>query len=657
MPLKLFISYSRDDTDFVEALTQMINELRIKCVEYFIDRHIAWGDPVTSSIKQGIKDCTDLLVIISEKSTASMWVGYEIGIADALEKNILMFLTQENLTLPSFVSDINYKTRSDLAGVRDYLESRASQPLVEEFLERIGHKNNQIYRQIDSVYVPPAEFDSIKWTLEDKRIVLITGPREFGKTFTAVRLLWEYFRRGYEPQWKRGTELINLEEDRLRPRQIVYFEDPFGTAEYRQIEGLERQIATILALAEQSDDAYVIITSPEEVYKEFKKGQPGAYLDRFEKRLKLATPSYSAERRRKILLLWAEKFGCKWLRNSDLKNFALTSLEDDKKLPTPLSIKNFAISSADATIKRELDNDIMLQSKATEKVLENEIDRMPDDMVLFLAFPLLSDFDVDWVKNTYEDLVENLDIHYPTSEDHPWSFEQVLDWFEKDKIELIETVDFVFGAGFEDTLRKAMTTKITRIRFSHPSYSGALALLSNKKKFIKILDLLVTPLLSGLGSSDSRRCILALSRIGEPAVEPLIRELENDYPNVRIAAAQALSRIGEPAVEPLIRELENDYPNVRIAAATALGSIRDPRATQPLIDVLFDDEVSDVRAAAATALGWKEVDKPIVLALRGALHDEDPLVRRAAGNSLKHMKYWEDGLYRGLKEAEWPQKR
>ena len=181
MPLKLFISYSRDDTDFVEALTQMINELRIKCVEYFIDRHIAWGDPVTSSIKQGIKDCTDLLVIISEKSTASMWVGYEIGIADALEKNILMFLTQENLTLPSFVSDINYKTRSDLAGVRDYLESRASQPLVEEFLERIGHKNNQIYRQIDSVYVPPAEFDSIKWTLEDKRIVLITGPANLAK--------------------------------------------------------------------------------------------------------------------------------------------------------------------------------------------------------------------------------------------------------------------------------------------------------------------------------------------------------------------------------------------------------------------------------------------------------------------------------------------
>lgn len=178
MPLKLFISYARDDTNFVEALIQTINDPPIENIEYFIDcQDIDWGNSVTPSIKQGIKECTDLLVIISEKSMASMWVGYEIGIADALEKNILMFLTQKDLKLPSFVSDINYKTCSDLEGVRDYLQSRASQPLVEEFLEKIGHKNNQIYRQIDSVYVPPAEFDEIKRTLEDERIVFVMGPR------------------------------------------------------------------------------------------------------------------------------------------------------------------------------------------------------------------------------------------------------------------------------------------------------------------------------------------------------------------------------------------------------------------------------------------------------------------------------------------------
>ncbi len=587
MPLKLFISYARDDTNFVEALIQTINDPPIENIEYFIDcQDIDWGNSVTPSIKQGIKECTDLLVIISEKSMASMWVGYEIGIADALEKNILMFLTQKDLKLPSFVSDINYKTCSDLEGVRDYLQSRASQPLVEEFLEKIGHKNNQIYRQIDSVYVPPAEFDEIKRTLEDERIVFVMGPREFGKTYTAVRLLWEYFKRGYEPHWKCGAELINIEKDGLHPRRIIYFEDPFGTTEYQQTERLERQIGIVSALVKQSDEAYVIITSPEEVYKEFEKEQLGPHLDRVEKRLTLATPSYSAEHRRKILLLWAEKFDCKWLKNSDLRDFVLHSLKDDKKLPTPLSIRNFAISSGDDTTEIQLENEIMLQSKATEEVLANEIKRMPDDMVLFLAFPLLSEFDVEWVKNMYEDLVKKLDIRYPASEDHPWSFEQVLDWFKKDKVELFEDVYFDFRReNFED-LPNIIVTKITRIRFSHPSYARALALLSNRKRFTKILDLLVTPLISGLGSSDSRR-----QMFGRPYRFKMI--LRDD------PVILALSRIGEPAVEPLIGALENDYPNVRIEAAKALGSIRDPRAIQPLIDLL-EDEMPDVRAAAGT---------------------------------------------------------
>jgi hypothetical protein len=52
------------------------------------------------------------------------------------------------------------------------------------------------------------------YSLSNDRLVFITGTKEYGKTYTAVRLLWEYFNKGYEPIWYRGDN----EEDRSNVR-------------------------------------------------------------------------------------------------------------------------------------------------------------------------------------------------------------------------------------------------------------------------------------------------------------------------------------------------------------------------------------------------------------------------------------------------------
>jgi len=57
----------------------------------------------------------------------------------------------------------------------------------------------------------------------------------------------------------------------LKPGHIIYFEDPFGKTEYERREGLEREIGTIIETVKQVEDIYVIITSREEVFKEFEK--------------------------------------------------------------------------------------------------------------------------------------------------------------------------------------------------------------------------------------------------------------------------------------------------------------------------------------------------------------------------------------------------
>lgn len=81
---------------------------------------------------------------------------------------------------------------------------------VLSFLREIG--GDLRYWRIDEIYVEPLEYEEIKETLKRDRIVFITGTAEYGKTYTAIRLLWEYYCNGYKPVWVRGGE---FEERRI----------------------------------------------------------------------------------------------------------------------------------------------------------------------------------------------------------------------------------------------------------------------------------------------------------------------------------------------------------------------------------------------------------------------------------------------------------
>ena len=328
---------------------------------------------------------------------------------------------------------------------------------IYDFLEKIKRPNSRLYDRIDELYVPPVEYEEIKKTLEKERIVFITGTREFGKTYSAIRLLWEYFDRGYEPVWIEGGEewerrnvRKRLEEiDReLNPRQVIYFEDPFGKTKYESRESLEREIGTIIDSIRNVEDVYVIITSREEVFKEFEKERlSSTEIKNFEKRVNIKRPSYDRARRRKMLLLWAESKNCRWLEEAHLRNVVLKKLRKRRNLPTPLSIRNFVISTIATTEEKELIEKIEEKSKETARSFADEIENMQCDKVLFLSslfvFKLVR---INLARKIYEKLVDELDIR------EPLEFEKVLNWFKDDKL---------------DVSKK-------NIRFSHPSYYEAL---------------------------------------------------------------------------------------------------------------------------------------------------------------------------------------
>jgi len=93
---------------------------------------------------------------------------------------------------------------------------------------------------------------------------------------------------------------------------------------------------------------------------------------------------------------------------------------------------------------------------------------------------------------------------------------------------------------------------------------------------------------------------LALGKLkAEAAIQPLIETYIHSHITVEVGGA--LASIGQPAVSPLIQELENPNPKIREHSAITLATICDINAIEPLTRVSNEDPDSDVRSAASYA--------------------------------------------------------
>jgi hypothetical protein len=382
-----------------------------------------------------------------------------------------------------------------------------------EFLRKIDVEENMWYQRIDYIFVPPLEYDDIENALRMDRLVFITGTKEYGKTYTAVRLLWEYYLKGYEPKYIRTKnedkiyvrERLNTIESQLKPHHIIYFEDPFGKITYQQDEDLERDIGAIIDTVKNSHDTYVVITSREEVFKEFEKKRISEInIKEFEKKLNIKTPSYNYEKRKEILLKCAEIVGCEWLVDESRKNFVLESIQDERKLSSPLKIRDFTIATKKVTTKEEILYKINAKSIETAKSFAKEIKLMSQDKILFLSFPFImhrySDqmATLDFIRARYKDLVQDLRLELA------WDFDRVLEWFKDDKIDI--------GYNGIINLSPEFSEKPV-IRFSHPSYQEALKYIIDENGTLaqsgRILSLVLQKLASIMYTSNLKWDIIS----------------------------------------------------------------------------------------------------------------------------------------------------
>jgi HEAT repeat protein len=125
---------------------------------------------------------------------------------------------------------------------------------------------------------------------------------------------------------------------------------------------------------------------------------------------------------------------------------------------------------------------------------------------------------------------------------------------------------------------------------------------------------LVEDCLRGFTAADFKervKCFDALLAVGDPAVPPVVKALQDENRLIRMHAADLLRKwaldpeilptVRAWAMKPLVTVLGDPDYHVRVVAIQALGSMKDPRAVDPLIESLRRGN-SRIRGFAAQAL-------------------------------------------------------
>src|SRR5688500_1309444 len=141
---------------------------------------------------------------------------------------------KDDLIDPNLVMAIPVKS---IINVYTELKQKNDGLKILEFLKKANVPNTIWFQKIDDLYVPPMEYNEIIECLEKNKIVFITGPAEYGKTYSAINILNEYYKKGYDPKYiytRNEHEKATIREklytiESLLPHSIIFLEEPFGT--------------------------------------------------------------------------------------------------------------------------------------------------------------------------------------------------------------------------------------------------------------------------------------------------------------------------------------------------------------------------------------------------------------------------------------------
>ena len=322
---------------------------------------------------------------------------FEKGLTDLQPNNKLFQLNEEfeyvvfdiNLDLKRPYVNRNIETEPNLY-IRLLSEKIDSKNL--DFLKKISHDDER-YSKINHYYVPPKEYKEILDSLEKNNIVFIIGDAGIGKTYTAVKILRDYYETGFEPIWFVGLDKEDRDiQSRVlssyipQDNQIVYFEDPFGKTVFERRDSLFQIFTPLLDKLSQYNSR-IIITSRKEVFERFSQESllEKEILD-LKSELNIRKPSYDKKKLKEIFTKLAE-IHCEWFEDKKMTQIVFDAI-DTKKITTPLSIRDMVFSSKKKISEIDLINKIHNREKEIINAFALEILGLsiPAKVTLYIVF-------------------------------------------------------------------------------------------------------------------------------------------------------------------------------------------------------------------------------------------------------------------------------
>ncbi len=101
--MKVFISHKQEDEIPAKYICQELSKLDVEAYLDLLEGDLLLnGEELTNHIKNRLNSCTDILVVMSEKTKESWWVPFEIGMASQKDFPIVSYLI-DNAELPDYL--------------------------------------------------------------------------------------------------------------------------------------------------------------------------------------------------------------------------------------------------------------------------------------------------------------------------------------------------------------------------------------------------------------------------------------------------------------------------------------------------------------------------------------------------------------------------
>lgn len=459
------------------------------------------------------------------------------------------------------------------------------------------------YTHIDTLFVPPHQYKTIKTNLNKYSVTFLCGEPHLGKTYTALYILYECFKKGFSVDFKPSFyrkriywDTLIRQED-LLPQTVLYYKDIFGSIEPENVQIFASELKKLIKKI-QNSSALVIVTSQLKVYNKIDPEEfPIVYL---------TNNSYT--QKRKLLI---NRYGLVY--NKKLDNYT-HQLAD--KFKTPHSVKIFCETSFNT--KNILK--IAEKTKNIPDVFSEEISHCIKQEKIFLYvcyFFLESRGTLERAKKCYSTILKKLAAHT--------TFEELLKRFNH-RIE-----PFLYK---KETFRRKRELQIM--------FSSGFAK-SIEESFVQNNNIISTILSIAARSTDYhiRKQIPEIighnfDRLPERC-HVLLKELAHDK-NHYVRAAVAVS-IGEmfnilpEEYRLLLKALSEDSnPEVRWSSIESAVTYHFEHMTdiyRECIGILAKDENSTVRSHIARIIGanFEKIPEKYQNILLELAHDEDQDVR------------------------------